>query len=239
MNSRKRNPIFGVGINDVDYSVYDTKSEGGKRMIVWRCPYYVKWLDILKQVYSEKYSKSNPLHGDITVCKDWLKFSVFRKWMESQSVDKLNRMLNRQIMVPGSQIFSPETCIFVPRGIHNIFCNNIDQIICTKNPTDRRDFKGVQYDPRKKLFKAFITTNTKRVNLGYFNDEKEAHGTYLRAKAEHVRQVADELTDAYDVEKLKPALYRWAKIFHSSADEIELQAETRGASQLYCLKKMT
>ena len=71
MKSKKL--VFGKGINDADY---DTKV----------CPYYREWYKMIQICYSTKWQANNDdedLDGR-TVCDEWLTFSNFKKWMQTQ-----------------------------------------------------------------------------------------------------------------------------------------------------------
>ncbi len=108
--------VCGIGINDLGYRVhvreYVTK-DGGKRIrkTVFLCKYYVAWESMLKRCYSEKYLESHPSYVGTSVCSEWLYASAFKKWMEQQ--DWHGKCLDKDIIVPGSRLYSPGTCAFV------------------------------------------------------------------------------------------------------------------------------
>ena len=108
--------VFGVGINDLDYrtQVYEyVTKDGGKRIQkpVFRCKYYAAWTSMLQRCYSKKYLESRPSYIGTSVCREWLSATVFKKWMEEQ--DWQGKCLDKDIVVPGSKLYSPETCAFV------------------------------------------------------------------------------------------------------------------------------
>ena len=45
--------VFNWGVVDVDYEVTTVSKINGKRKITWRCPYYVKWSNMIKRVKSD------------------------------------------------------------------------------------------------------------------------------------------------------------------------------------------
>ena len=108
--------VHGVGVNDLGYRVqineYVTK-DGGERVLkpVFRCKYYAAWERMLKRCYSNKYLEINPTYIDASVCNEWLSASAFKKWMEKQ--DWQGNCLDKDIIVPKSKIYSPDTCAFV------------------------------------------------------------------------------------------------------------------------------
>ena len=111
---KKSKLVYGVGINDADYFV--TKNENGK--IVWMCPYYQTWTSMLKRAYSDKCKQRQPTYQGVTVCEEWHSFMRFRAWMETQ--DWEGKQLDKDILVQGNKVYSPNTCVFVD-GVVNSF----------------------------------------------------------------------------------------------------------------------
>ena len=108
--------VYGVGVNDLGYRTqineYVTK-DGGRRIRkhVFKCKYYTVWTSMLKRCYSKKYLESYPTYIGTSVCSEWLYATAFKKWMEEQ--DWNGKCLDKDIIVPGSKLYSPETCAFV------------------------------------------------------------------------------------------------------------------------------
>lgn len=56
MTNRKRiKLVCGWGVNDVDYNVYRYEVINGKQKQVWCCPYYRKWVAIIRRCFCDKY----------------------------------------------------------------------------------------------------------------------------------------------------------------------------------------
>ena len=66
---------------------------------------------MLTRCYSKKYLESYPSYIGTSVCSEWLSAKAFRKWMEQQ--DWHGKCLDKDIIVPGNKLYSPETCAFV------------------------------------------------------------------------------------------------------------------------------
>lgn len=98
--------IFGVGINDAEYSV--TWTEGGIRRI---CPYYQRWRNMLKRCYHAKTHVLQPNYRECEVCNSWKTFSNFKLWMENQ--DWRGKELDKDLLGDGT-LYSPDTCCFLP-----------------------------------------------------------------------------------------------------------------------------
>ena len=108
--------VFGVGTNDLGYRTLVQEAvtkNGGKRVrkTVFRCKYYETWKSMLKRCYSKKYLEINPSYIGTSVCSEWLSATQFRKWMEKQEWH--DKCLDKDIIVPRSKLYSPDTCAFV------------------------------------------------------------------------------------------------------------------------------
>ena len=192
--------VFGVGIYDLrDDPSHSTKTVvDGK--IVWRCPFYRKWTDILRRCYSERHLQIRPTYRDCSVCEDWKTFSNFMDWMKTQPWE--GKHLDKDILVPGNKVYSPQTCVFVNHQI-NSFLNT--------NPTKRGKYPvGVRFKKLSNKFEAQIKKFGKNRSIGYFNTAEEAHEAYKKERSKYILEVAENLTedDTSDVEKTRQGLIR-------------------------------
>lgn len=101
-------------VNDADYVVKPTVN--GKRQ---HCPFYVAWQAMKRRCCADEYKVKNPTYGSVTCCKEWLYFSNFKTWMEQQPWEGMD--LDKDILVKGNLVYSPETCRFVPHAINSVF----------------------------------------------------------------------------------------------------------------------
>lgn len=107
--------VAGVGLNDANYEVCVMVS--GKKHT---CPFYYTWGAMLKRGYSEKWKQKNKTYLDVKVCAEWHTFSSFKAWMETQ--DWEGKQLDKDLLVQGNKVYSPETCVFIPAKV-NSFLN--------------------------------------------------------------------------------------------------------------------
>ena len=177
--------VEGVGINDATYPV-------GKG----KCPYYQVWLSMLQRCYSARCQKNWPNYIGCSVVEDWHLFSKFKSWMEVQ--DWQNKVLDKDILVPGNKIYGPHACIFVSQSINTLLNNQ---------PNKQGKYStGVQeYRPGK--YRASFRKNKIHQHIGVFDCPNEAAIAYKNAKADWVMEVAAEQSDL----RLKNALYAAAK----------------------------
>ena len=168
--------VCGVGyLGDGEYSRVDHKIA------------YQTWVDMLKRAYTEKKGRCN--YFGVTVCEEWHNFQSFAKWCHSQDFfnikDKNGKRydLDKDILVKGNKIYSPETCCFVPSEINCLFIRN-------------KRFRGKYPIGVTKIGKYFTARLSKgfgnRVLLGTFKTELEAFSAYKKAKEVYMKELAEK-----------------------------------------------
>ena len=192
--------IQGVGVNDLGYRVHvqeDLPKNGGKRIrkSVFRCKYYTVWENMLKRCYSKKVLESYPTYIGTSICSEWLYATAFKKWMEKQ--DWHGKCLDKDIIVPGSKLYSPDTCAFV--------------LASTNSFVIARDASRGEYPIGVHLYKhtgkycaqCGNPFTGKQEYLGLFSTPEEAHEVWRKHKHELAQLVAATESDPRVVEALK------------------------------------
>lgn len=189
---KPKKKVHGVGINNADYVVvkYETIEyvDGKqKQKLVCFCPYYRVWKSMLQRCYSAKYQERNPAYKGCTVSDEWLTFTNFKSWMESQNWEGLQ--LDKDLLFEGNKVYSAETCVFLTRTV-NMFT------------TDRGTARGELligvccYKAAGKFQSSCNNPFTKKQeHLGYFDCEQEAHEAWARRKLELAQELAAIQTD--------------------------------------------
>lgn len=176
--------VFGVGVNDADYSV--EKIVDGNRVL---CFVYRTWVHMLERCYSKKSLEKRPTYVGCTVCNEWLRFSVFREWMLTQahrSADGKIFCLDKDLIGTG-KLYSPETCCFITSQLNTFF---------NDSGTIRGEYLiGVSWDKARKKFTAKINVNGVTDNIGRFKTEIEAHEAWVFKKLELAEEYASKQTD--------------------------------------------
>ncbi len=184
--------VCGIGVNDADYVVQVKETIGyvdgkQKQRLVYMCPFYQTWKDMIKRGYSEKLKLRHKTYRDCTVCEEWHLFSTFRKWMETQ--DWEGKQLDKDLLVPANKVYSPETCVFVSQQV-NLFL--IDR------GSKRGKYKiGCCWNKREGKFQSNCGNpfTGKSQHLGNFTDEEGAHQAWLAKKLEYAYGLAELQTD--------------------------------------------
>ncbi len=192
--------VCGVGVNDLGYRVHlleEVTKNGGKRVrkSVFICKYYTAWRSMLERCYSEKFLESHQTYIGTSVCNEWVYASAFKKWMEQQ--DWQDKSLDKDIIAPGSKLYSPETCAFVLPATNN-FVIASDAI--------RGEYPiGVSLYKRTGRYIAYCENpfTRKQEHLGYFSTPEEAHEAWRKRKHELAQIVAATEADPRIVEALK------------------------------------
>ena len=134
---------------------------------------------MLERCYSEKYQEKYPTYKNCTLDEKWYNFQIFAKWFENNYI--LGHQLDKDILIKGNKIYSPETCCFVPQEINKLF---------TKSEKARGSLPiGVR--KCNKRYKAIVKLNGKQRHLGTFDTPEEAFNAYKIAKELHIKEVAD------------------------------------------------
>lgn len=192
MKSKTKQLVCGVGINDADYTTQVFQYMGrlnGKILSkkLWTCPYYERWRSLLSRCYSYTRQKLYLTYSDCFVCDEWLTFSNFKAWMDTQ--DWEGKQLDKDILFHGNRIYSPETCVFITREV-NVF-------ITERTAARGQYLIGVSWKEKNGMFQANVKNpfTKKKEYLGLFETESQAHNAWLNRKLELAKLLAVKQND--------------------------------------------
>ena len=175
---------------------------------------YNKWFSMIRRCYDPYTVNRDTTYINCYVCDEWLNFQNFAKWYEENyyECNGEEMHLDKDILVKGNKIYSPQTCIFVPKRINLLF---------TKRKQDRGEYPiGVSEWNNKKYDKKYLRVRCNCFDkiknkytiksLGCFplNKPFQAFTIYKQFKENYIKQVADEYKDLIP-RKLYEALYKW------------------------------
>jgi len=185
-----RRLIHGVAINDAWFQVQPTIN--GKQVVY--TPYRT-WKNMLERCYSSNLKKNRPTYKGCTVCKEWLTFSNFEKWMLAQ--DWQGMALDKDIIKQGNKLYCTEYCMFVSPVLNNLLIGS---------DAARGDYPmGVCWDKQRKKYLACIRIKGKNKYLGRFKTVQEAKAVYDNAKYSEIRRQAIMQDDL----EIKAGLMNW------------------------------
>lgn len=190
-----RNPnypsVYGIGYIGVGDNIPTFGGKGTRAYFVWS--------GILERGHNEKFQERLPAYKDCFVVNEWLNFQVFAEWFKSNwNIHMQGWHLDKDILIKGNKIYSPETCCFVPREINNLFI---------KNSSSKVNLPIGVFKKYNK-FTSQISINGNIKHLGMFNTPEEAFQAYKEAKEQQIKEKADEWKGRIDT-FVYQAMYNW------------------------------
>lgn len=185
--NKKSKLVFGIGVVDADYPVYMTETVDGKQKILWTCPFYQSWKNMLRRCYSPALQSRRSSYIGCTVALEWHSLMAFRFWMQTQ--DWQGKQLDKDILMAGNKVYSSDACVFVSGALNNFL---------TDSAASRGDLPiGVCWDKLTGKYRAMCRNPfTRRLDsLGYFYAAKEAHEAWRAKKHEHACRYAEQQAD--------------------------------------------
>jgi hypothetical protein len=202
--------ISGAVKNPYDKSVYEVGylGEGKYKATINRemTSQYKVWRGMLQRCYDNKFHKKHPSYIGCTVSAEWHNFQIFGEWYDENYYEiKGERIhLDKDILIKGNKIYSPETCVFVPHRINSLF---------TKSDAIRGNLPiGVTKDKSSK-YRATCCIK-KQEYIGSFNTEQEAFHVYKQYKENYIKESAEEYKD-----KIPTRLYEVMKKYVVEIDD--------------------
>lgn len=173
--------VYDVGIIGSKYP-YSYNGKSNKE--------YITWKDMLRRCFNRKGAL--PVYKNIVCCNEWLHYESFYAWLHSQeNFDKWldgNRWhLDKDILVKGNRIYSPDTCCLVPFYVNNLF----------KVSGNKSELPvGVYYNEKnnKKYYAKcrHPYINSKHIFLGSYWTILEASNAYKTYKENLIKEIAQE-----------------------------------------------
>lgn len=147
---------------------------------------YQVWNSMKHRCYNAKYHERYPTYADCSMCEDWKDFQVFAKWFYDNYYEIPNEKmcLDKDLLVKGNTVYSPETCVFIPQRINLLLTNRklhrgelpLGVVFCKQT--------GKYMSHCKNEFGKFKT-------IGRYNSSQEAFHSYKAYKENVIRSVAN------------------------------------------------
>ena len=191
--------VYGVGcLGEGDYKT----RENGKNTRV-----YSTWVDMLRRCYDEELHKKEPTYIGCEASNGFHNFQNFGEWDEDNYyiVEGQRMHLDKDILVKHNKIYSPDTCIYVPQTINNLF---------VKSDKSRGKSAIGTYHLENGKYRVLCclinpkTGKSKQEHLGYYDTELEAFKIYKYYKEKNIKEVADSFKKEIPSE-LYNAMYRY------------------------------
>lgn len=187
--------VLGVGV--IGIGKYDSRKDN---------KVYALWCNMLTRAYDHKLHIKQPSYKDVTVCKEWLDFQNFAEWCYGQKFfnfkDDNDRsyQLDKDLLIKGNKVYSPETCCFVPHEINSLL--PLRKSLRGKYPI------GVSYSKQNRKFDMCLSHLGKKLSRSFHDTPEEAFQAYKKAKESCIKEVAEKWKDRIDA-KVYQALLRY------------------------------
>lgn len=193
--------VLGVGVIGIKY-LSSIKHKTIKEYTIWKA--------VLTRCFDDKYKNKKPTYKDVTCCEEWLLFENFYEWLHSQK--NFNRWYNadgwaldKDILVKGNKVYSPETCCLVPQSVNALFLkrnlikNNLPVGVSKKdkgyiaqcqNPfTNKNEYLGYRYTPEEtfllyKIYKEELIKQVAQIEYNNGNITKRCYEAMMNYEVE-------------------------------------------------------
>lgn len=176
-----------------------------------------RWKNLLDRAKYNSKDHNRLAYVDVSICDEWLNYSNFEKWYEENyyEVDDERMDIDKDILVKGNRVYSPETCIFAPQAINQLFemktIKSVSHHFTDKNLSPKGEYLpvGITWCNEKQKYRASLNIGNRKVkNLGRFNTIEEAFAVYKQAKEARIKEVAEQYKDKIP-QKLYDAMINW------------------------------
>lgn len=184
----------GWGVNDVDYNVTLTETTGGHNRIIWMCPAYMVWRNMVKRVHNQKSLIARPRYSDTSIWEGWRNFSSFREWVLNvqPNTNWQNCVLDKDLLSKEIKIYSPDTCVFVTPMTNNFILDGGSKGL---GAIWRKDINKYQARLRNPF--------TNKIEcLGTFTEKSDSIKVWVKRKSE----LADTLASLQSDDRVASAL---------------------------------
>lgn len=167
---------------------------------------YQRWHWMMNRCYSQAVHELYSEYENCTVCKEWLNYSNFKLWYEEHqdSIKSFDESfdLDKDILIKGNLVYSPETVCLVPKIINTLFVNTSGRKNRGKYPL------GVYYEKEKDSYRACMSFWGKRIKLGTFDTAEDAFCRYKEYKEDFIKDMAEQYKEKIP-DKIYQAMINW------------------------------
>lgn len=168
--------VRGVGVNDVNENLSNHTE-------------YMIWSAMLQRCYDYKIHKIRPTYIGCTVCDEWKYFSNFKNWFYLNYKEGFH--LDKDILVEGNKIYSPDTCRFVPPYLN---------MLLTEHGRARGDLP-LGISKNRGSYRAKCCDGKGRALYKYGTSIDKLLIWYSETKTRIVSEVAQKALDAGDIQQ--------------------------------------
>ena len=167
----RRKLVCGIGVFDAPYS--KTKDKQTRKA-------YRDWNNMLQRCYGQSNFPSKKAYKECHVCEEWHSFLKFREWFDENYIE--NYFLDKDVLVKGNKVYSPQTCCYIPSFINTLLLN------CRS----ARGANAIGTYKRENRFNAHIYEYGKPKYIGQYDSERDAFNAYKKERERYIKEVAQD-----------------------------------------------
>lgn len=185
--------LLGVGI------IGDTESHINRKPI----KEYQLWVDLLNRCYGKTAKTSS--YKDCSVSENFKYFPYFKEWCNKQvGFGNKGWHLDKDVLVKGNNVYSEDTCCFIPSEINCVFGTN--KSVRGDFPIGVRKYsKGFGFSWRMKIGDIVVSKH------GYQTPE-DAFYAYKEAKEDRFKALAEQYKTQIDIKVYNALMNRTIEI---------------------------
>lgn len=161
------------------------------------------WQRMKNRCYDRSWHDRHTTYIGCSVCDEWKVFANFEEWFNKHYIE--GWALDKDILVKGNKVYSPDTCCFVPQDINQLFTKRKKKDQDT--PVGVKSYRT--HDGENRSFYVSIGKGRKNTYLGCFRTKEEAFSVYKTEKERHIKELADKYKDQLDP-KVYKTLYNYS-----------------------------
>jgi hypothetical protein len=141
---------------------------------------YNAWSNILLRCYSDKHRYLFESYPECEISEEWCNFQTLAEWYDENKYPVEGRLhVDKDVLVKGNKIYSPDTCLLLPQRINMIFME--------KPKTRDKDLPNTIY----RCSKGFQASYNGK-SLGVFETVDGAITAHDNMMRIHIKEVAEE-----------------------------------------------
>ena len=149
---------------------------------------YKTWSGMLQRCYDTVFKNRHSSYLNTKVEHHFHSFYNFLLWAKKQKGYDKGWHLDKDILGDNKNIYSAETCCFVPREINNLCLSSKKTRGCLPLGVTKKGSK----------FRARLSIFGKELQVGVYNTPEEAFYAYKEAKENYIKDVANKWKDQID-----------------------------------------
>ena len=175
---------FGFGIYDTHDAFLNDYNK--------KC--FTTWRGMIERCYNEKQRQKWMTYSDVFVCGEWKFFSNFKLWFDAHYIE--GWALDKDILIKGNKVYSPDTCCFVPQEINNL--------ITKRFKYKGNGIRGIHKRGNTEAYQVSVA----RKYIGNFYSEIDAFNAFKNEKEKYIKQMANKWKDKLN-HRVYEALYNY------------------------------